>query len=320
MAPLQFFNDMSSISFVFVTGACRVGKTSLSNYLAQHPQIEFLDEPWEVMMFPFLAEDQQPSALLFSYFKALLSELANEIMLYRRANLRFTDASSIWKSKAPHKVYERLLLMNSRAQVKETLLQQEIKILLTLPETTPFIEFFFANVPNLKIINLVRNGLDVAKEIADKGWFSLEQLTSPKNSQPYRLIQYQSKDYYLPWWVNQEEGEAFICISDFERALWYWHYFHSNAIQQKMNLAPNYQQKFLQLDSIELFNAPHLSGKKLQAFLKINPIDLQSNFSLSSKRQSVSMDLISWSSYMPSEKRKEIELSLNSQPIAESTC
>ncbi len=210
------------------------------------------------------------------------------------------------------------MLMNSRAQVKEALLQQEIKILLTLPETTPFIHFFFENIPNLKIINLTRDGLEVAKGIADKNWFSHEQLLSPKNSQPYRLVNYQSKDYYLPWWVTQEEAQAFISISNIERALWYWHYFHSSAIQQEKKLSAVHQQNLLHLDSVELFKASSLSSNKLQSFLKIRPMALTSHFTLSSPQSTI--DIIPWSKSMPCSKRNEIEKLLKSQQKVESTC
>jgi hypothetical protein len=317
MTALQFYNDISHISFVFVTGACRVGKTSLSNYLAQHPQIEFLDEPWEIMMFPFLLADNLHHNRLGAYFKAQLGELANEMMLYRRANLRFNDASSIWKSKTPHNVYERLMLMNSRAQVKDAFVQQKITILLALPETTPFIDFFFEHIPNLKIIHLTRNGLDVAKDIAHKGWFSDEQLLIPKNSQPYRLMRYQSTDYYLPWWVDSLDGEAFVTICDLERALWYWHYFHSSAIHQKNKLAPLYQRKLLQFDSAKL-NDPALSSRTLQSFLEIHPMELLPNFTLSKHDNNI--DSISWSASMPIDRRQDIETLLKSQQQVEVTC
>lgn len=319
MTALQFYNDISHISFVFVTGACRVGKTSLSNYLAQHPQIEFLDEPWEIMMFPFLIEDNHHHNRLGAYFKAQLGELANEMMLYRRANLRFNDASSIWKSKTPHNVYERLMLMNSRAQVKDAFVQEKITILLALPETTPFIDFFFEHIPNLKIIHLTRNGLDVAYDIANKGWFSDEQLLIPKNSQPYRLMTYQSTNYYLPWWVSHEEGEAFVSISNLERALWYWHYFHSSALEQKNKLTVINQRKLLQFNSTKLFSDPALSSRTLQSFLEIHPKELQVNFTLS-KHEPDNIDTISWSASMPIDRQKDIETLLKSQQQVEVTC
>lgn len=309
MENLLFYRDLKDFSFVFITGASRVGKTSLANFVSQHPQLEFLDEPWEMLMFPFLIDESQ-NKLLSTFFQAMLHELANEILLYRRANLRFNDASSLWKSKQPNLIYTRLLEQKSRAQVRDSVLNNKTKILLSLPETTPFIQFFFDHIPNLHVINITRNGFSVAREITQKGWFSTHQLQTPQNSQPFYKTNLNGQTYYLPWWVNPDDSHTFISITDFERGLWYWHYFVASAQEQEIKLSPLQQEKLIHLDSDLIFNNSQEVAQQLISFLDLEEYKLSSYLKKIASSSDNHINEIKWSTSMPTKKCQEIEFFL----------
>lgn len=204
---------------LILTGASRTGKTTLARLLAQQENFEFIDEPWLPMFLPVvvdrgLCDEATAKALLATYF----DELCNDVVLLRRANFRPSDLSSVWKFKSAESIFDRLTNLKSREDVGNWVAQKSSVLVVCLPEITPFISFFTEAIDNVKVVNVVRDAKELAAEIESKQWFSTEQLTAPKNNQPYCRYQCDGVSYYLPWWLPENQYDSFITGSEGYRA------------------------------------------------------------------------------------------------------
>jgi len=212
-------------SIVIITGAGRSGKSLLGNILGSCQHVEHIDEPWFPMVLPMLAglgtidED-----LAVQMFQTSVTELLNDRLLMRNANLRPSDMSSIWKQKSPEEIFSRLINLHSRDDVKQHGRDHRPTLVLNLPDTVPFCSLFKKAVPDCHVIHLIRDGIDVALEVREKGWLSNEELSHPNNPLPYR--KYTSvptgQTVYLPCWVEDGSEEQYLSYSELGRGLYYW--------------------------------------------------------------------------------------------------
>jgi len=206
-----------------ITGVCRSGKTLLGNMLATCSNVEYADEPYTGMLLPMLSQTGKVEIeFAREWFAVYLCELFNDLLLLRRANFRPNDLSSIWTKKPPYEIFERLIKINTRTEVKEYAKKNGSALVVTLSECTPFIKFILEALPDAKIVHVVRNGYDVALDVEVKKWVSNEQLLSPTNAVLHTPFQFSGSTWFLPWWVNDGEEHYFLSLSEYERSLYYW--------------------------------------------------------------------------------------------------
>jgi hypothetical protein len=215
--------NQESLPVVVITGACRSGKTLLGNLLATCPQAEYADEPHTGMLLPMLASTGKiETEFAAGWLAANFSELFNELLLLRGANFRSTDLSSIWTKKPQNEIFYRLKRLNTRADAVQYARKNGSSLVVTLSECVPFLEFIRKALPGSRFVHVVRNGYDVARDVAAKRWLSDEQLMHPMNAQLYTPIHRDRLTWYLPWWVNDEEHEYFLRLTEYERGIYYW--------------------------------------------------------------------------------------------------
>ena len=206
-----------------ISGACRSGKTTLGNILGTCSNVENSEEPWTAKLLPLvtslgLVNDVVGREMFLTY----VTELYNEIIFLRRANFRPADLSCIWAQKDHEEVYERLTRLNSRLDVKKYTKKNNPLLLLNLTEVVPFLQFILDTMPDVKFINVIRNGKNVASDCLDKHWYSDEQLQSPVKALPYQEYIHKNKVWYIPWWVNIGDEDLFISYSEYDRCIYYW--------------------------------------------------------------------------------------------------
>ena len=212
-------------SVVIITGAGRSGKTLVGNLLGSCQHVEHIDEPWLPLVLPMLAGlGSIDENLAVQMFQTSVTELLNNRILMRDANLRPSDMSSIWKQKSPEEIFSRLINLHSREDVKRHGRDHEPTLVLNLPDTGPYSSLFKKAIPECHIVHLLRDGIDTALEVSDKGWLSDEELSHPDNPLPYREYSLASGDrtVYLPCWVEEGTEEQYLSYSDFGRGLYYW--------------------------------------------------------------------------------------------------
>lgn len=238
-------NIDDKIRVVVVTGACRSGKTTLSKILGSMRNIEWIEEPYGLLQLPILEHfNFIDRKMAVSFIRATVKELFNDNILLRNGNFRSNDLSSIWNIKKSSDIFSRLNDIKTRDDVRNYINKNNSIILIDLPEIHPFIDILYESFSNIKIIHVVRNGLNVAKQVESKQWFIEEELLSPKNNSLFYKYKENvlNKEYFLPWWVKEKEMNNFINYSEFSKGLYYWFRMMSyNDFYKKEKSLPNYK-------------------------------------------------------------------------------
>lgn len=215
-----------NFKIAIITGACRSGKSLIGKLLGSLENVEYMEEPWLPTVLPVLQgnnliDPEVSKNILRSY----IDELMNDVVLLRQSNFRPRDLSTIWDRKNVMEIFDRLVNLHTREDVKKYLNKKKTVLLLNLPGIMPFLFFFAETFPGCKIIHIVRNGLDVALEVRKKKWFTNKLLKQPISN--YLLFRsYYSKayckNYNIPWWVKKGEEDKFLKMTNFAKGLYYW--------------------------------------------------------------------------------------------------
>ena len=245
-----------SFKKVIITGVCRSGKTLLGRILGTLKNVDYLDEPWLATILPhFLGNNLIDPQVAKDIMASYVEELFNDVALLRQTNFRPNDQSSIWDRKNIKELYERLISLHTRDDVRNYVRNKKPTLILNLSLTNPFLFFLAESLPGCKIIHVIRNGLDVALEIEKKKWYSNEQLKKPIcNGLLYRIHKSDkfSDKYYIPWWVEKNGEEKFLKMNDFTKGLYFWRrYFElsENQIKDFKSSFPN-QYKEVRFEKI----------------------------------------------------------------------
>lgn len=213
------------------------------------------------LMSPSISKD-----ILRSYF----AELVNDVMLLRHANFRPRDQSAIWDRKEILEIFDRLVKLNSRDDVLKYVKKTNPTFLLNLPGIMPFLPFLAETFPGCKVIHVVRNGLDVALEVRKKRWFSNKLLKQPLSN--YHLYRnYYSKEhlenYYMPWWVKNDEDSKFLNMTDFAKGLYYWRRIFEISKNPITKFKTNSLDKYREVRFESIIENPSIVLDGLSAFL-----------------------------------------------------
>lgn len=212
--------------FLFVTGACRSGKTTFSRILGSMQNTEWIEEPYELILFSEYIQLEKADAAAQSWreqvFTALCKELANDAVLLRNGNFRPGDLSTIWNFKEGKEIFHRLVNVNTRTEVEAYVKANDSRFVIDVPEVLSTTGFMKAAYRNLSVVHFVRNPYDVAEAIFQKGWYSDQAIRRPEMNAVYRVHMNKDNEFFIPWWIEEGCEQDFIDASEYERGIMYW--------------------------------------------------------------------------------------------------
>ncbi|HAP20878.1 MAG TPA: hypothetical protein DCR27_06340 [Lachnospiraceae bacterium] len=220
-------NGQLPYNMMFVTGACRTGKTTLSRILGSLEHVEWIEEPYELSLLLWSmgygkADDN------FTWekqiFTGICKELINDTILLRRGNFRPGDLSTLWNYKEGKEIFERLVNLNTRQDVKEYLKAANRKFVIDIPNILGQANFIKQNCKNMVLFHVVRNPYDIAQAVYEKHWYSDENIRFPSDGDntPCRKYAKDGAEYCIPWWLEEGREEEFIDAAEYERGVIYW--------------------------------------------------------------------------------------------------
>lgn len=225
-------------NIIIVTGASRSGKTLLCRILGSSENVEWIEEPYDlgnyIRMYGMGLLDPEVFRMLFN---SSIYELINSMVLLRNANFRPDDLSSIWKYKGASDIFCRLHNIKTRDDVRQYIENNKTWFILDLPDILRFLPLVSDCFENLIVINVVRNGYDVADSCYKKGWFSDKDVQLTHNN-IYR--EYEEK--MIPWYISEGNENAYFSADAYERALMYWIEINKSSLDTQMvNISLRYE-------------------------------------------------------------------------------
>lgn len=219
-----YFEKKMPFEIVTIVGASRCGKTLLGSMIGTLRGVEYIDEPWLPVMIPVIQDNKLIQEDFASdILRSFTEEMFYEMILLRRANFRPFDRSSIWPLKSSVELVDRLMNLSTRRDAEKYAKKKRSVLLCSVVNTYPFLKFLIKTFPAGKIIHIIRNGIDVALNVAEKRWFSDTNLRCPFDSCLYFTYHSKKKGlFYLPWWILAGEEENFLSFGDVARGLYFW--------------------------------------------------------------------------------------------------
>lgn len=262
----RLFNFRTAI----ILGACRSGKTSLGTLVGSCKFVDNIEEPWTAKIITLMSGLKMiPESLSQNVLLNFITEIYNETVLFRTQSFRPTDMSSIWRQKSNKEIVERLTKYQTRQDVQKYIKKNNPLMLINLTEVQPFINILRKSLKKTKLINVVRNGFEVANDCKNKKWFSNEQLKRPIKALPYKIFKHRNTKYHIPWWVNNKEEELFMNYSEYERCVYYWCQTLETTVKKIDNL--NNSRECITIKYSDLLNNTKKVFSNVCDYLKIKP-------------------------------------------------
>lgn len=263
--PDERFVQDSSLIFAF--GAARSGKTTIARLASSFEGVNHVDEYWPLLAITIAATNGEISKETFSSIsKCMISELQNDSVLLRFANLRPRDVSSIFKYKSKREIVERLIKLNTRADSAQYVKDKSYKLWMTCTDLNICENLFQNTFQNSPRVLILRHPIQVASEIVRKKWFSDQKLLNPSFNTP--VVKYYSHRLnavlFLPWWLPRSEYDFWVDADDFTRGLVYWKVMHNDVLNDRKGIS-----KFdLTITWNSLLQSPELIIPKLESLLQ----------------------------------------------------
>jgi len=267
----KFYSSAPDFKIAIITGACRSGKTTIGQILGSMNNVEYIDEPWLPQVLPIMqyygSIDPDVAA---DMLRAFTKELFNDIILLRQSNFRPNDLSTIWDRKNIKEILNRLIEVDTRTDVQNYINEKNPLLLFNLAELIPFMGFFTRAFPDCKIIHVVRNGFDVAQEVVNKQWFSIENIMEPfSNYYLFRMFNDSGKRY-IPWWVKKGEERKFLRMNEYTKGLYYWRSLFEINKKSVDAFKIDKSNQYFEIKSENFFKTPGVFIEKLGSFLEVD--------------------------------------------------
>jgi len=227
--PNQIFYSKDGVSWkqtIFVLGSPRSGKSTLLKLLGSCRLTQFAEEPFDLTVIAQKSQGMLKDSVIYKhyadFFQASLKNHYSELSLGRGYNFRKIDNSYVYNIKRRQDLRDQMKSPR-RSDVIKLKAFTEGSFLLALNDVEGSLGFIRDNSPNPRFIWVERPILELAREIASKGWLSNDSLSQQNNLTPAYHSKHESRfgKVYIPYFVPSNLVDTFLELNDFDRAHFY---------------------------------------------------------------------------------------------------
>ena len=218
-------------NLITVTGTTQSGKSLIGPIIcsfkgAENYRTDFVLEQIPMLHHLGLISDQVAIFML----RYGIELMQHDNMIGRNSNFRFSDFSSIWKTNDPSEFFKRLTMPEGK-DVYKRLEKEPPLFVLNFHNGVIFSSLFFQAFPDQKILNIVRNPIDVAFAWYNKDYGKLQTYATPRIS----TLTYNYKNKLLPYYAKGWEDE-YLDIGEMDRVIGMLYNVHMMHIKSYNNL------------------------------------------------------------------------------------
>lgn len=130
--------------------------------------------------------------------------------------------------------------------------------------------FVLEAFPDAKVLNIVRDGRDVANSmVRSYGTFSDEAIRR-KDHNLYAILGTKVGDAYVPWWVEAGREEEFVNSTAYVRSIWLWR-FVTTRCREVFTSAEARPGQVLEVSYEELMRSPQGVARAMQDHFGYEP-------------------------------------------------
>lgn len=254
---------------VLLTGVNRSGTTLIGNITGSLQNVEYAFEPWIFHSLPMLvASRQMTSSAAEQLLNTYCGEYYLESLLGRNINVRPSDDTNIWKRKSEEEIHWRFTHLKDRWDAKKCTHECDHILAIKAANYGPFLGQFLAVFPHAKIIHIVRHPFSVAASIVKKGWVDLKQLQDLEGLPIKKKMVTSRGELFLPWWLQEEDAEEFLQMSEMSRALYGWCYIITKTEERCKSLGLHAQHpQYLEIRFEDLLGDPTFCTDRISHFM-----------------------------------------------------
>ena len=219
MTNLRILNDASEKcnDAILITGMARSGTTILGKLLHSLLGVEYIFEP--PLLFSHIPKisDMSKNDWCLLYETYLYEDQLLGILGGRSINCNEIDDSSIYKVKSKLDIDKRLLSTHRKSELIEIARSSDVKLAYKMPDIFPFVPELLQYYPDMHVINMYRNPVDVLNSIIQKEWFTDNSIKNGGIIWP----NYDVGGMYVPFWVKKDNIEGWLEMDEFSRAGYY---------------------------------------------------------------------------------------------------
>jgi len=257
---------------VLITGVMRSGTSILARIVASLGSMELAYEPWPFMLLTVLGHDGvfKPDIAGMSLQKCC-DEILLHSLLGRSVNMRPDESSTVFNFLSRKELKGRWKHLKSRSDAMEYARKNHTSLVIKSTNLQPYYPFLLAALPGLKIIHIVRNGIDVSTSTVKKGWYSDAGLEAPISMLSKVVTDAQDKVFDVPYYFSKQKAEAFQKASHFGRCLMAWMDLigQNQKWVKRLNLASS--ERYYELKYEDLLASPRPIVNELAGFLDTRP-------------------------------------------------
>ncbi len=217
--------EMMPQQTVIITGVGRSGTSILGSLVASLLGVEFVYEPWFLAQLPLFSSASVASRkVLNELLRGYTANLFYDNLMGRGVNFRPGDASRVFNYQPERILNDKWKNVSSHGDVVAYAKQHRSMLVMKMINLQPFYDVLFEALPNLKIIHIVRNPVDVAFSIEKKKWLSDRALEEEVSIFPKKTVKSSegSGSRAVPWWLKKTDLLGFSNASEYERSLMCW--------------------------------------------------------------------------------------------------
>jgi hypothetical protein len=255
-------------NLVLIDGLGRSGKFLLGKIVSGFSNMEYFQYASLFEQIPYLVK---LGALTKDAGVCLLQNHIDEYYYYRQLgrniNLRLDDATSITNS-LEKEIYFKRTEMPYGDKLKQAVLDNiDRNFLLVLHHTLPNISLYFSAYPNLKLINLIRNPIDLIYSWSKEG---IHERSSNESFNFWPNIK--GKSGSIPWYVSDwsDEFESIYGIDRIVKSIAHLIKLQSKAMD---SLSLNQKKQILTIKYEEVVEDTHSVIKTIGSFIETKPFD-----------------------------------------------
>lgn len=255
------FQKIQPKNLIIISGLTRSGKSLICPIISSLQNCEKFELNYNLEKLMYLRYNKKISHEIFSYlFNYNINQDCYNLKISRKVNFRYDDFTSIWKSKLPNLYFQRMRVKEGEVIFKN-ISESNDRFIYMMHNTLVYCDLLFKQKKDFKIINVLRNPIDIIYSWLKKNYGSNDYSSPRMQSVNYKI----GKKFY-PGFVNKKY-KIFDNLSNVEKIIFWIDILNKLEKKNYFSLNKKLKKNILFVNHEDIACNTDIELKKINNFL-----------------------------------------------------